>query len=100
MAAETAVYLREALACFPVPAMEEVPDEEQMVARSREGRAALYRLPGTPVVIRKIDAGVYEGRYQFSSATVAEAKSWYEAAEVYPYLEGQGYVAGLYEAYI
>ena len=45
-----------------------------MVAWTSVGRTALYRLPGTPVVIRKTDAGVYEGRYQFSSATVAEAK--------------------------
>ena len=99
MAAETAVYLREALARFPVPPMKEVPDEDRMVARTRDGKAALYRLPGTPVVIRKTDAGVYEGRYQFSSATVAEAKNWYEVAEVYPYVEGQNYIAGLYDDY-
>ena len=99
VAAETAVYLREALARFPVPAMEEVPDEEQMLAWAKEGRAALYRLPGTPLVIRKTDIGVYEGRYQFSSATVAEAKSWYEVAIAYPYLEGQDYISGLYDDY-
>jgi MscS family membrane protein len=99
VAAETAVYLREALARFPVQPAKEVPDEDQMVAWAREGRAALYRLPGTPVVIRKTDAGVYEGRYQFTSATVAEAKNWYEAAKGYPYLEGQDNIDGLYDDY-
>jgi MscS family membrane protein len=99
VAAETAVYLREALARFRVPSMEEVPDEEQMVSWTRDGRTALYRLPGTPVVISKTNAGVYEGRYQFSSATVAEAKNWYEAAKAYPYLGGQDDIAGLYDAY-
>lgn len=99
VAAETAVYLREALARFPVPALADVPDEEQMVEKVRTGRAALYRLPGTPVVIRKATAGVYEGRYQFSSATVAEAKNWYEVARSYPYLKGQDYIAGLYQEY-
>ena len=99
VAAETAVYLREALARFPVPPVEEVPDEEQMLAWARDGRAALYRLPDTPLVIRKTDVGVYEGRYQFSSATVAEAKNWYEVVVAYPYLEGQDFISGLYDDY-
>jgi MscS family membrane protein len=99
VAAETAVYLREALARFPMPPMEEIPDEETMLAWSGEGRAPLYRLPGTPVVIRKTDAGVYEGRYQFSSATVAETRNWYEVASAYPYREEQAAIAGLYETY-
>ena len=99
VAAETAVYLREALARFPMQPLEDVPDEDQMVTRTMEGRAALYQLAGTPVVIRKTDTGVYEGRYQFTSATVAEAKNWYEVAKGYPYLEGQEYIAGLYDGY-
>lgn len=99
VAAETAVYLREALARFPVPDIDEVPDEERMLSWTREGRAPLYRLPGTPVVISKTNAGIYEGRYQFSSATVAEAKNWYQAAKAYPYLEGQEEVAGLHDDY-
>jgi MscS family membrane protein len=96
---ETAVYLREALARHPLPSLEEVPDEDRMLEQTNEGRAALYRLPGTPVVIRKTDAGVYEGRYQFSSATLAEAKNWYEVSNAYPYLAGQEYIAGLYDDY-
>jgi len=99
VAAETAVYLREALARFPVPLMAEVPDEERMVAWINDGKAPLYRLPGTPVVISKTNAGVYEGRYQFSSATVAEAKNWYESARIYPYMAGQDYIDGLYHEY-
>jgi hypothetical protein len=80
VAAETAVYLREAIARFPMPRMEDVPDEERMVSSIKDGKAALYRLPGTPVVISRTNAGVYEGRYQFSSATVFEAQNWYKAA--------------------
>ncbi len=99
MAAETAIYLREGLARYPLPAIEEVPDEDRMVERISEGRAAFYQLPGTPAVIRKTDAGVYEGRYQFSAATLDEARNWYEASEVHPYHEGQETVDGLYEAY-
>jgi MscS family membrane protein len=99
VAIETAVYLREALARHPLPPLEEVPDEDRMLEQTNEGRAALYRLPGTPVVIRKTDVGVYEGRYQFSSATLAEAKNWYEVSSSYPYLAGQEYIAGLYDDY-
>jgi hypothetical protein len=65
VAAETAVYLREALARFLLAPIEEIPDEDMMVARVNEGRAAFYQLPGTPVVIRLTEEGVYEGRYQF-----------------------------------
>jgi MscS family membrane protein len=87
VSAESAVYLREALARFPAPPLDEIPDKE------------FYRLPGTPVVIRKIDTGTYEGNFQFSSATVTEAKNWYEAAKTYPYQEGQSDIAGLYDDY-
>ena len=99
MASETAVYLREALARFHVPPTEDMPDEEQMVAWIKQGKAAQYRLPGTPVVIKRVNEGVYEGRYQFSPATVADAKSWFYTVNTYPYHEGQGYIAGLYDAY-
>ena len=99
VAAETAVYLREALARFPLPPMEDIPDEDMMVARVNEGRAAFYQLPGTPVVIRLTEEGVYEGRYQFSQATVDESRNWYEASQELPYYPGQESVDGLYEAY-
>lgn len=99
VAAETAVYLHEALARFPVPSIEEIPDDDGMATRIKDGKAALYRLPGTPVVISKTDMGTYEGRYQFSAATVTEAKNWYESAKPYPYIERQDYITGLYEEY-
>ncbi len=99
VAAETAVYLRESLARFPIPAIKNVPDEDEMAARIRDGKAALYRLPGTPVVIKRTDTGIYEGRYQFSSATVAEARNWFEVANAYPYLKGQDHISGLYHEY-
>ena len=50
VSAESAVYLREALARFPVPPMDEIPDAEHLQS-SGDGKVALYRLPGTPVVI-------------------------------------------------
>jgi MscS family membrane protein len=99
VAVETAIYLREALARFPLPAPDAIPDEDQMAARIKAGNAALYRVPNTPVVIRRTEAGVYEGRYQFSSATVAEASDWFGAVRAYPYQEGQEHVAGIFENY-
>jgi hypothetical protein len=99
VAAETAVYLREAMARFPLPRLEDVPDEDRMVSYIKDGKAAFYRLPGTPVVISKTNSGVYEGRYQFSSATVSEAQNWYEVARQYPYMVGQNYIEGLYYVY-
>lgn len=96
---ETAIYLREALARFPLPAADAIPDEEQMAARVKGGSAALYRVPGTPVVIRRTQDGVYDGRYQFSSATVAEAADWFRAVQTYPIQQAQRYVAGLFENY-
>ena len=99
VAVETAIYLREALARFPQPAPGTIPDETRMTARIADGNAPYYRIPGTPVVIRRTDSGVFDGRYQFSSATVAEAGNWYQAVRNYPLQDDQEYIDGLYNDY-
>ena len=99
VAVETSVYLREALARFPIPSLVDVPDEERMLALTKDGKAAFFRLPDTPVVIARTGEGIYEGRYQFTQATVAEARGWYEVTADYPYQEGQEHISGLYAEY-
>lgn len=99
VAVETAVYLREALARFPVIPLDEVPDEEAMVDLVQSGRAALYRLPQTQAVISRQLEGYYTGRYQFSAASVSDARGWFEAVRVYPYYPGQESVASFHDDY-
>jgi hypothetical protein len=51
VSAESAVYLREALARFPIPPMDEIPDEEQLRSQGSDGEVLRDRLRGTPVVL-------------------------------------------------
>ena len=99
VADETAIYLREVTARLPLPALSQVPDEDQMANRVKNGKTAVYRIPGTPIVIKEIREGEYEGLYQFTQDVIDGAPDWYRMARSLPYRPGQMQVQGLYDAY-
>ncbi|MDJ0958544.1 MAG: mechanosensitive ion channel [Arenicellales bacterium] len=99
VAHETAALVREALARVPLPALNEVPDEDEMAARMKAGKSVIYRVPNTPFEIARTEAGPHVGRYQFTKDTVAYARDFYDEIRIYPYQPKQMSVKGLYEAY-
>ncbi len=94
---ETVVYLREALARVTLPPLVEVPDEDEMFARIKDGKLAIYVIPGTAIEIVYIEEGPYAHRFQFSADTVRDAEENYRSWKAKPYVDK--HIMGLYEAF-
>lgn len=96
-AAETVVYLREALARVTLPPPAEIPDEDEMFARIKDGKLASYVIPGTAIEIAYVAEGPYAHRFQFSADTVRDAEEIYRFWKEKPYVDKR--IKGLYEAF-
>ena len=94
---ETAIYLREALARVTLPPLVEVPDEDEMFARIKDGKPATYVIPGTPIEIAYVEEGPYAHRFQFSADTVRHAEEIYRYWKAKPYVDK--HIEGMYEAF-
>ena len=94
---ETAVYLREVLARVTLPLLVEVPDEDEMFARIKDGKLAIYVIPGTAIEIAYVEEGPYAHRFQFSADTVRDAEEIYRSLRAKPYVDK--HIKGLYEAF-
>jgi len=93
---ETVVYLREALARVTLPPLAEVPDEDEMFARIKDGKLAIYVIPGTAIEIAYVKEGSYAHRFQFSADTVRDAEEIYRFWRAKPYVDK--HIKGFYEA--
>lgn len=94
---ETAIYLREVLARVILPPLEDVPDEDEMFARIKDGKLTSYVIPGTAIEIVYVSEGPYAHRFQFSADTVREAEDIYRYWKEEPYVDK--HIKGLYEAF-
>jgi len=94
---ETAIYLREALARVTLPPLVEVPDEDEMFARIKDGKLAIYVIPGTPIEIAYVEEGPYAHRFQFSADTVRYAEEIYWSWKAKPYVDK--HIEGMFEAF-
>lgn len=94
--AEIAVYLRETLARVVLPPSPEIPDEDEMFARIKDGKLAVYVIPGTEIEIVYITEGPYAHRFQFSADTVQDAAEIYRTWKTKPYVDK--HIKGMYEA--
>jgi MscS family membrane protein len=99
VAHETTALIREALARVPLPKLDSIPDEDEMAERVQDGKSAVYRVPGTPFEIARIESGPNTGRYQFTQTSVAHAPDFYDEIRSYPYQPDQAHVAGLHDIY-
>ena len=96
VAVETAAFVQEVLARVDMPPLSEVPDEDEMFARIRDGKLASYFIPGTAIEITFIKEGPYAHRFQFSAETVRHAEEIYRLWKKKPYVDKN--MQGLYES--
>ncbi|QYY34703.1 mechanosensitive ion channel family protein [Ruficoccus sp. ZRK36] len=96
-AIEASVYLAEYLSRREMPPLNEIPNQDEMAAAMKAGKLPVYRIPGTPIEIARINHGDLEGHYLFVNTLLTDAKSLYDQAENYPYLSDQ--FQGFYELY-
>lgn len=77
------VHLYEVLSRIELPAMEEVPDDDEIEANPELDR---WTLPHTEIRIRQVADGPRRGEFLFDPETVARAKGFYERTKDLPYL--------------
>jgi len=94
LAAEAALTLNDVLDRIPLPSYDEIPDARAM-AELPPDVPRRWRIPGTDMVIARVEEGPRTGEYLFSPRTVAHAHDFYELAMNIPYKPGT--MSGLYE---
>ncbi len=81
-----AVYLKEVLDRVELPPLENIPGAEEVLAGEKSGSPLpAWQLPGTRLVIVRVEKGPFRGQYRFSSDTVRRAARFYSAAKRLPY---------------
>ncbi len=78
-AVDTALQLKEILDRIEIPPIGEVPGAEDEELPDR------WRLPGSDIVIERIQEGHFAGEFCFSAQTVAEIEDMYKSARQLPY---------------
>lgn len=99
LAGEAAVCLKEILDRFELPALEEVPDLSSTQASSEP--LARWQIPGTRLIIARVDEGSQKHEFLFSPGSVARAVEYYNDVKSLPYRStGPATSPGLYDWYI
>lgn len=87
IATATVIWFWEVIARVELPAREDIPEA---TAYATGGALAdqppKWRLPGTGIVIQRVEQGARAGEFLFSSESIAAARSYAMAARAFPYL--------------
>jgi MscS family membrane protein len=100
---DSALKLKEILDRIDLPALEEVPDlqdVEQQQADNVFDEAYRWRIPGTDIFIERIGEGPRQGQFLFSSVSIARLSEFYAAAQVLEYRPDRETSPRFYEFYI
>lgn len=91
--AEAAVCLKEVLDRTPLPPVEEIPGPTSV--ESTDGAKALkrWKIPGTQIVISRVQEGPRSGEFLFSAETVVRAPEFYQDVRSLPYRQGETQVS-------
>lgn len=87
VAAETITHIFELLARVELPGGDEIPDAAAFASGGPlADQPPKWRVPGTAVVIERLEGGTSAGEFLISAKTVASAREYAEAARGLPYL--------------
>ena len=86
VAMERLVQLKEILDRIEIPAMADVPDQQQMAQMASKR----WRLPNTEIDIVLLENGPRAGEYLFSASTVNRLPEFYKLVKHLPYKPGPG----------
>jgi MscS family membrane protein len=102
VAAESAVCLKEVLdRVVALPLYAEIPGEEAVEEGDDGKPIASWRIPGTRIIIARVQEGPRKGEYLFSPETVERAPEFYEAAKDLPYRTvGPAVTLGFHDWYL
>ncbi|MCA9117926.1 MAG: mechanosensitive ion channel, partial [Planctomycetaceae bacterium] len=95
---EAAVCIKEILDRVSIPPVEEIPGAESL-QRTDNGAVKLthWQIPGTRLVIGRMQEGPREGAWLFTTTTVSRAPEIYNQIRLHPYrTDGPGVTAGFY----
>jgi MscS family membrane protein len=92
---EAATCLKEVFDRIPLPADAAIPD----AAAVKTDSITRWRIPGTEIMLVRIDSGPRQGDFVFAPETVTRAESFFVRVRNRPYKPDAG-SPGLYEAYV
>ncbi|MGB5583297.1 MAG: mechanosensitive ion channel family protein [Gammaproteobacteria bacterium] len=91
IADETFYLLWDTLARLELPEPEQIPDTAvEQAGDTNVDPLARWRIPNTEITIVRVEEGVYAGEYQFSQATVKNARHFYQMLREQPYVQPMG----------
>ena len=92
---QSIVCLKEVLDRIELPRAADIPD----AAAAKADGLKRWRLPGTEIMLTRINDGPREGDFVFSAETVTQAARFYDLIRLLPYRSDAG-SPGLHEAYV
>jgi MscS family membrane protein len=96
--AEAAVCLKEILDRIQLPPAEAIPGVESVEAIDGSEALVRWQVPGTQIIMSKIQEGPHRGEFLFSAETVSRAPEFYQKALSLPYRQDERPVSeGFYE---
>ncbi len=81
----SAVYLKEVLDRIELPPLESIPGPQEVKSGQGSESLRVWQLPGTRLLIVRVEQGPFRGQYRFSAETVRRAARFYSAVKGLPY---------------
>ncbi|WP_298868573.1 mechanosensitive ion channel family protein [uncultured Gimesia sp.] len=82
-ASEVAICLKEILDRTDLPPFDEIPGTEEVTAEG--DKLTRWRIPGTRIIISRVEEGPQKHEYLFSKGTVGRAIRYYQDVKSFPY---------------
>ncbi len=101
LSVEIAICLKEILDRVEIPPLEEIPDTEAIQKAGGPDKLPRWQIPGTRIVIARVEEGPHKSEYLFTAETLSRAKQEYLDFQFVPYrTTGPKVSQGLHDWYM